>query len=142
MLQPPSPASLLLLNTSIVSSFLLYDSGLRFVNGALVLGLALGGGLGCGALSWPFAIWGGRASYAIYILHIPILWWYKRTPAYLDLPPVWAGFIYVAIVLAVSFAVCAWYERAGGQISSPEAQRLVRTRPSRRTRTADRRRAF
>jgi peptidoglycan/LPS O-acetylase OafA/YrhL len=110
-----TPASIagiaLLLNTSIVSSFLVYDTGLRLVNGALVLGLALGGGFGCGALSSPLAIWGGRASYAIYILHIPILWWYKRTPAYLDLPPVWAGFIYVAIVLAVSFAVCAWYER-------------------------------
>jgi peptidoglycan/LPS O-acetylase OafA/YrhL len=104
-------ALVLLLNNDLFGNFLVFDTVLRFANGALILGLAFGGGLGCSAISSPLALWGGRASYAIYILHVPILWWYKRSIAYLMLPPVAAGLLYAGIVVAASAIVWRWYEQ-------------------------------
>ncbi|MCC6859654.1 MAG: acyltransferase [Bryobacterales bacterium] len=57
----------------------LLDTALRLANAGLVLGLALGGGRLARALSGRTALLGGTASYAMYILHVPLLWWYKRS---------------------------------------------------------------
>jgi peptidoglycan/LPS O-acetylase OafA/YrhL len=108
------PASIvgivLLLRGDLITPFVAYDTALRLANGLLVLGLAFGGGFLCRGICSPFALWGGRSSYAIYILHIPLLWWYKRTTAVEMLGPVTAGFLYIAIVILIAGAVCHWYE--------------------------------
>lgn len=81
------------------------DAGLRMVNVLLVLGLAFGGGWGVRLLSTPAAVLAGKATYAIYILHIPVLWWYKRMPIYHTLPGPAAAVIYIAGVVLISIAV-------------------------------------
>jgi peptidoglycan/LPS O-acetylase OafA/YrhL len=91
-------------------SFLVFDTGVRLASAALVLGLACGSGVAARALSSRPALIGGRASYAIYILHIPILWWYPRTPLHAALPPVVSGLVYVALVTLVAVAVSRHYE--------------------------------
>ena len=60
------------------SSTIDLNIALRPVNAALIAGLALGGGFPARALSSKLATLLGKASYSMYILHIPVLWWYKR----------------------------------------------------------------
>lgn len=79
------------------------NSALRPLNAALLIGLALGGGVLARLLSTPVAVYLGKASYAMYILHVPILWWYLR----------WHGVsaaLYIALVIAVSAVVYAVFE--------------------------------
>ena len=75
------------------------NSALRPLNALLLIGLALGGGLVARALSTPLAVYLGKSSYAMYILHVPLLWWYLR----------WSrGFsagVYLALVIGVSALV-------------------------------------
>lgn len=77
------------------------------VNALLLVGLALGGGMAADALSTRRALLLGRASYSMYILHIPFLWWYKRTWLYTwerISHPV-SALIYVAGTILVSIEV-------------------------------------
>jgi peptidoglycan/LPS O-acetylase OafA/YrhL len=84
--------------------FIDLNSALRPLNGILLIGLALGGGLLARALSTPIAVYLGKSSYAMYILHVPILWWcLRRSP---DFPPL----VYIAIVIAVSALVYGAFE--------------------------------
>jgi peptidoglycan/LPS O-acetylase OafA/YrhL len=69
---------------------------LRPLNATLLVGLALGGGWLARALSTRVALYLGKASYAMYILHVPVLWWYGR------IAKAQSGWVYIAIVLAVS----------------------------------------
>jgi peptidoglycan/LPS O-acetylase OafA/YrhL len=100
----------LLLFRDALGSFLLFDTGVRLVSGLLVFGLACGGGWLAQALSSRTALAGGRASYAIYILHVPVLWWFERWKWDAALPPTYAGIVYVVLVLVLSRAVSSWYE--------------------------------
>lgn len=75
------------------------NSALRPLNALLMIGLALGGGAIARALSTPAAVYMGKSSYAMYILHVPLLWWYSRyvrtfSPA-----------AYLALVIAASALV-------------------------------------
>ena len=75
------------------------NTALRPLNALLLIGLSLGGGAAARALSTRGAVYLGKASYAMYILHVPLLWWYLRmgrgfSPA-----------LYIAAVIAVSAAV-------------------------------------
>jgi peptidoglycan/LPS O-acetylase OafA/YrhL len=54
------------------------NSALRPLNALLLIGLAIGGGVLARALSSNVAVYLGKSSYAMYILHVPILWWYCR----------------------------------------------------------------
>jgi peptidoglycan/LPS O-acetylase OafA/YrhL len=76
----PACAAALAVIASRVSAWQQFDlnSMLRPANAALLVGLALGGGLPIRALSARVAVSLGQASYSMYILHVPLLWWYKR----------------------------------------------------------------
>lgn len=88
----------------------LTDTLLRLANAGLVLGLALGGGWVVRALSTPAALLAGKATYAIYILHIPLLWWYRRWLLDAVLPYPAAPLLYVTVVVLLSAAVYLFYE--------------------------------
>jgi peptidoglycan/LPS O-acetylase OafA/YrhL len=77
---------------------------LRPMNAVLLLGLALGGGWIARLLSTRPIVYLGKASYAMYILHIPILWWVAGWPA-----PV-VRYFYVPFVVAVSCVAYAVFE--------------------------------
>ncbi len=69
---------------------------LRPMNALLLLGFAIGGGWLARLLSTRPLVYLGQASYGMYILHIPILWWAVSWPGNL------VKFYYVAFVIAVS----------------------------------------
>jgi peptidoglycan/LPS O-acetylase OafA/YrhL len=80
------------------------NTALRPLNAVLLLGFALGGGAVARALSTPTAVYLGKSSYAMYILHVPILWWYLRCS---HAP---SAAVYVAIVIGVSAVVYRFVE--------------------------------
>lgn len=84
---------------------------LRPLNALLLIGLAAGGGLPARALSTRAAVFLGRASYSMYILHIPLLWWFKRWfVAGLRLPVGVSATAYIGLVILVSAVVCERFE--------------------------------
>lgn len=91
-----------------IGSWVAADTILRLANAGIVLGLALGGGLAVRALSTPAALLAGKATYAMYILHIPALWWYRRWLLDAWVPA--APLVYIAGVVLVSAAVFRFYE--------------------------------
>jgi peptidoglycan/LPS O-acetylase OafA/YrhL len=80
------------------------NSALRPLNALLIVGFGLGGGLAARLLGSRLAVYLGKSSYAMYILHVPLLWWYSR----------WAGrpsgALYIAGVIAVSALVYGFIE--------------------------------
>ncbi|MDE3195401.1 MAG: acyltransferase [Acidobacteriota bacterium] len=52
------------------------NTGLRPLNAIAIVGFALSGGLLARFLSAPASEYLGKISYSMYILHVPILWWY------------------------------------------------------------------
>ncbi len=99
-----------------VHSWIVFDATMRLVNGACILGMALRGGRLCNWLSSPVALLGGTASYAIYILHVPILWWYRRSSTPDALPPFLSGLLYVTLVLLLAVAASRWIEYPGSAL--------------------------
>ncbi|MGA2715811.1 MAG: acyltransferase [Bryobacteraceae bacterium] len=85
---------------------------LRPLNVALLIGLSFGGGYLARALSSDTAGYLGKASYSMYILHIPLLWWFTRYTSYRwgATPPAWTGFLFIAVVIAVSIAAFEFVE--------------------------------
>jgi peptidoglycan/LPS O-acetylase OafA/YrhL len=80
------------------------NTALRPVNAVLLTGFALGGGAVARALSSKAAVYLGKSSYAMYILHVPILWWYHRwTQAF-------SPALYLAAVIAISAVVYGVFE--------------------------------
>src|SRR6185369_9808274 len=77
------------------------NTALRPLNALLLIGFALGGGLAARALSTRVAVYLGKSSYAMYILHVPMLWWYLRWSR------AFSGATYLAAVIAVS--ACVYY---------------------------------
>jgi peptidoglycan/LPS O-acetylase OafA/YrhL len=80
------------------------NTALRPLNAALLIGLALGGGAAARALGSRLAVYLGKASYAMYILHVPMLWWYLRWTRDAS-----AG-VFLAAVIAVSALVYRFVE--------------------------------
>jgi peptidoglycan/LPS O-acetylase OafA/YrhL len=70
------------------------NSALRPLNALLIAGLAAGSGFAVRWLSTPWPVYLGKASYAMYILHIPLVWWTRRW-----LPGFSAGLYLLAVVL-------------------------------------------
>ena len=88
------------------------SGALRPVNAALLMGLALGGGFPAKVLSTRAAVYLGKASYSLYILHIPLLWWFKRTWLYTSgyIPQGLLALIYVAAAITLSGVACSYFE--------------------------------
>jgi peptidoglycan/LPS O-acetylase OafA/YrhL len=77
---------------------------LRPLNALVLVGLALGGGWIARALSTAPAVYLGKASYATYILHVPILWWYAR------LVKTQSAIVYICAVIVLSSLVYSFVE--------------------------------
>ena len=82
---------------------------LRPMNGLLLLGLGLGGGWIARFFSTRPIVYLGKASYGMYILHIPILWWAVSWPHFA------VRYLYVAFVVAASCVVYALVEEPANQ---------------------------
>ena len=82
------------------------NSVLRPLNGLLLVGLAIG----CRGLSGSVLVYLGKASYAMYILHVPVMWWYLRESR------TFSPALYVAIVIAVSAIVYAVVEEPANRM--------------------------
>jgi len=80
------------------------NTALRPLNAMLLVGFALGTGLTARLLASPPAVYLGKASYAMYILHVPVLWWIRRWT------PHTSPAAYVAAVILLSAAVYRFYE--------------------------------
>jgi peptidoglycan/LPS O-acetylase OafA/YrhL len=107
----------------LLPGFLDLNTVLRPLNAILLIGLALGGGLLARLLSTPLVVYLGKSSYAMYILHVPILWWCLRRS--MEFPPL----LYIAIVIAISALVYGVFEE-------PANRRLRRFLPTRVPRRA------
>lgn len=84
-------------------------TALRPLNGMLVLGLALGGGALGRFLSTPASQYLGQVSYSMYILHVPLLWWFGNRG-----PRVFGGMsaaIYILGIIVISMACFEWVEK-------------------------------
>ncbi len=83
------------------------NTALRPLNVALLIGLALEGGIIAHSLATSAAEYLGRASYSMYILHVPLLWWYTRYAFHLRGTPPYTttALIYLVIVITASIAV-------------------------------------
>ncbi len=90
---------------------------LRPLNVALLIGLALGGGFVGRALASDAAGYLGKASYSMYILHIPLLWWFSRYTSYRfgTAPPAWVGMLFIALVIAASIGAFEFVETRSNQ---------------------------
>jgi peptidoglycan/LPS O-acetylase OafA/YrhL len=107
---------LVVLREDLIQPWIVFDDAIRFVNGAVVLGLALGGGILWRVLSNALVTAAGSASYAIYILHVPVLWWFKRSRVYAELPPLAAGTLFLLGVFAFSMIVSRFLEEPANAV--------------------------
>ncbi len=85
---------------------------LRPLNVAMLVGFALSGGTVARWLSTRIAGFLGKASYSMYVLHIPILWWTGRYLVHgkLHPPRLLGAAIYFALVIGASGLIYEWLE--------------------------------
>jgi len=86
------------------------NGALRPLNALALIGFALGGGWLARTLSTELAVYLGKASYSMYILHIPLLWWYNFPREFNPFPAVVNACLYTLLVIVVSAAVFRWIE--------------------------------
>ena len=91
---------------------------LRPMNALLLLGLGLSGGVLARVLSARPIVYLGKASYAMYIVHIPILWWAVSWPSFA------VTYLYVPFVIGLSCILYAAFEEP--------ANRFIRATVARR----------
>lgn len=105
--------ALLIANPAWLDGHVSMNTALRPLSVLLLGGLAFGGGIPGEALSQRLIVYLGNASYSMYILHIPMLWWYKRwvIPALKPIPSPWLAIAYVAVVIVASAAVFRYFEQ-------------------------------
>jgi peptidoglycan/LPS O-acetylase OafA/YrhL len=94
------------------------NTAMRPLNAVALIGFGLGGGYVARTLSTRPAVYLGGLSYAMYILHVPILWWYRRWIHSFSAP------VYIAAVIAISALVY-------GLLEEPANRYLRRLAPKR-----------
>ena len=97
-------AAVVIAYPGILPKFIDLNSMLRPLNALLLIGLAIGGGAVARALSTRVLVYLGKSSYAMYILHVPVMWWYLRKSH------AFSPALYVAIVIALSALVYGLFE--------------------------------
>ena len=105
---------------------------LRPLNVLLLIGLATGGGFIVRLLSTDAVGYLGKVSYSMYILHIPVLWWFSRYTFYRwgATPPAWTAVVFLAAVIGISIAAFEYVETPANQwIRNWTAARLSPARP-------------
>jgi len=107
----------LMLNPLMIPGVLDLNGFLRPFTALTLVGLALSGGWLAQGLSTRAAVYLGKASYAVYILHIPLLWSYKRWAIYWfpGMSGAWMAAIYVCGVVAISAVVYRFFEEPANQ---------------------------
>ena len=106
---------------------------LRPLNVALLIGLATGDGFVVRLLSTDLAGYLGKASYSMYILHSPLLWWFSQYTYFRfgTAPPAWTGFLFMALVIGVSIAALEFVEAPANRwIRDWSSSRLQPAQPS------------
>jgi peptidoglycan/LPS O-acetylase OafA/YrhL len=88
---------------------------LRPMNALLLLGLGLGGGPLARLFSTRPVVYLGKASYALYILHIPVLWWAVSWPSFA------VTYLYVPFVVALSCIVYSAFEEPANRFIRAQA---------------------
>ena len=88
------------------------NTGLRPLNVLALIGFAWGGGALARSVSGPVMDFLGKASYSLYILHVPVLWWFNKWAMRRNATATrgFASFLYVAIVIATAAVVFQWVE--------------------------------
>ncbi len=86
----------------LVFSWATLNGLLRPLNAVLLVGLAFGGGWLARFLSTAPVVFLGKASYALYILHVPLLWWWKFVDPVNPLPRPVSGVLYLIAVIAIT----------------------------------------
>ena len=108
------------------------NTGLRPLNVIALVGFALSGGTLARILSTPTAEYLGKISYAMYIVHVPILWWYGDWSMHgrPHMPAGVGALMYFVLVTAVSALAFEFVEMPSNRwIRSQAARWLVRERP-------------
>ena len=97
---------------AVLGSVVELNTPLRPLNALLLGGLALGGGIPARTLALRLSVHLGKASYAMYILHVPLLWWYGRWAAKLPvrLGNTASAVAFVTTVIVISSLVFRYIE--------------------------------
>ena len=127
----PAGPAIILANAKYLPGAISANTLLRPMNALLLLGLGLGGGPIARLLSTRPLVYLGKASYAMYILHIPILWWAVGWPSFM------VRYFYVLIVLAVSCVTYSLFEEPANRW----LRGLTGFRPASQSASADQHRA-
>jgi peptidoglycan/LPS O-acetylase OafA/YrhL len=104
---------------------------LRPLNVALIVGLGFAGGFLARVLSARPVEYLGKASYSMYILHVPVLWWFSRYALHLigPAPHLWNALAFLVCVVVVSIAAFELVEGpANNRIRDWTAARLQGSR--------------
>jgi peptidoglycan/LPS O-acetylase OafA/YrhL len=116
------------------------NTALRPLNVALLIGLSMNGGWIARALSSRVSDYLGQASYSMYILHVPLLWWYSRY-AFHKLgaaPHTGAAVAFLAVVILASIVAFELVEKPANRwlrdwtakrLATSARQKSVQRRP-------------
>lgn len=114
-------AAALIARPELLPSGLDLNTALRPLNALLLVGFALGGGLAARALSSPPVVYLGKSSYAMYILHVPLLWWCLRWPSSVSAP------LYLSAVVVISALVYRFVEEPANRWVRSRARAALHT---------------
>jgi peptidoglycan/LPS O-acetylase OafA/YrhL len=107
----------LMIHPFVVPAVLDLNGALRPFTAMTLIGFALAGGLPARVLSSRLSVYLGKASYGIYILHIPLLWSFKRWAPYWfpGMSEACMACVYLTGVVLVSAAVFRFIEEPANQ---------------------------